>query len=271
MKFDFALPHKKNYGEILKKICAAVAEKQSLCGFFLDHELDILRICEITGKSRDSVEQCLLEELRNPGSTVNTAWLAAGPPKNATDINAFYRSNDAYLYDLVVAHGTWERSKWRTSALSTLTKLGCKSVLDYGAGIGCDSLFFARAGIQVTYYDLNEYCRRFAEKAAEIELITTTDIHTLAEGSFDAIYCTEVLEHVSDPQEELGRMSCLLKHRGYLLATESFGATGERFLTHLLSNFDHSGQLGLLGGKVGLSLREVVPIPGNKMYVFERI
>jgi 2-polyprenyl-3-methyl-5-hydroxy-6-metoxy-1,4-benzoquinol methylase len=266
--------HKDDYAEKLLNICTSIVENRLRSGFLLDHEVDVLRISQVTGKTRDKVEQCLLEELQNPGSNVNAARLAAGPPKDISEIEAFYRSNEAYLYDLVVAHATWERYLWRTTALSILIKLGCKSVLDYGAGIGRDSLFFASAGLKVTYYDMNEYLRRFAEDFAnskQIQLITITNTDVLPNGLFDAVYCTKVLEYVPNPLKELKRMRRLIKRRGYLLATESFEAVGDRFLTHLAFLSVYSGRLPAIAEQVGLSLREIIPIPGNKIFVFEGI
>jgi ubiquinone/menaquinone biosynthesis C-methylase UbiE len=272
MRFNPLFQREDNYAEKLNKICTSVVENPHKSGFILDHEEDVIRISRVTNKPREFVEQYLLHELQNPGSTVNSAWLTAGPPKDETEIESFYKSTESYLYDLIVAHATWERDLWRNNALSSFIKLGCKSLLDYGAGIGRDSLFFASSGIKVTYYDMNEYLRKFAEDSAnskQIQLITTTNIESLSNGSFDSIYCTEVLEHVPNPLKELKRMRRLIKRGGYLLTTESFGSVGDKFLTHLPSLAVYSGQLPSLADKAGFSLRETIPIPGNTMYVFE--
>jgi ubiquinone/menaquinone biosynthesis C-methylase UbiE len=273
MKFDFALPRTEVYGEKLKRVCTAAASKEYTNGFFVDHKSDILRICEVTGNRENKVKQRLLKEIRKPGISVKTAWLEAGPPKNKEEIEAFYRSTDAYLYDLVVVHTTWERVTKRNRALSFLINNNCKTVLDYGAGIGKDSLLFASAGLDVTYYEPSKYLLRFAESAAKEEktrLVTISEINLLEPASFDVIYCAKVLEHVVESMVEMVRISRLLKCGGYLLMTAGFNQTSEKFLSHLPSNVRYHERIDLLANKMKMSMREVIPIPGNRMYVFNR-
>ena len=196
----------------------------------------------MTGQSSASVEEQIKQELRNPGSLVNRAWAAAGNPKTPDEINAFYKQNDAYLYNLLGAHcghTAWERCLWRRTAFSLLAKNNCKNVLDYGAGMGFDSLYFAQAGMETTYFEINANLREYVRLKAlkeSISLRLVDDLAPLQPGSFDAVYCTEVLEHVPAPDKVLGQIARLLKPGGCLLATESFGLVGEHFATHLPEN-----------------------------------
>ena len=272
MRFGHISLREENYSEKVLEILDSIAQKQFLGGFLFEYEPEILRICKITGTCRDEVGQRLLKELQNPGSTVNSAWLAAGPPKNETEINDFYRSNDAYLYDLVVAHSMWERNQWRRIALSELKKLGCKSVMDYGGGIGTDSLFFAKAGLIVTYYEPNEILCKFAEDFAcseKIDLKICLKLQELPDSSFDAVYCTEVLEHVVNPKQLLKDIRYFLNAKGYLIVTESFGSIGKRFLTHLPENVIYKNQLDKIANQAGFSLHKSFTIPGNQMHIFK--
>jgi SAM-dependent methyltransferase len=274
LRFDFLRPETDNCGVKILKICSAFAQGKFRNGYLFDHQDEIDCISKITGMPRDNVEQRLLEELKNPGRTVNVAWLAAGPPKDDFEIADFYRTSDAYLYDLIVAHESWERNQWRIAALSAIHRLNCKSVLDYGGGIGRDSIFFAKAGLDVAYFEVNEYLRQFTEYTAnkqKVRIHFTNDAPSLRDETFDAVYCTEVLEHVPNPLRELRQMYRLLKPAGTLIATESFGSIGERFLTHLPKHATYAGRLSSLAGQVGFVLREILPTPSNRMYVFRRL
>jgi glycosyltransferase involved in cell wall biosynthesis/SAM-dependent methyltransferase len=273
LRFDFLLPRTDEGVQRVLATCSALGEGRFKNGFLFDHEDEIRCIMAVTEASRENVERRLQKELDDPGCTVNEAWLAAGSPADDAAIDAFYRTTDAYLYDLIVAHRTREREQWRAIALSAMRRLGCHSVVDYGGGIGRDAAFFAKAGCEVTHYDVNGYLRRFAEYTSERQgnpIRTTGDVLSLPEGSFDAVYCTEVLEHVPNPSKELQQMRRLLKPTGVLIATESFGEVGERFLTHLPRHAPYASRLGALASEVGLVLLEVVPVPSNQMYVFRR-
>jgi glycosyltransferase involved in cell wall biosynthesis len=273
LQFDLFLPREAEGVSKVLATCSAIADGRFKNGFLFDHEDEIQCIMRVTGASRETVEQRLQRELDDPGCTVNEAWLAAGSPTEDADIDAYYRTADAYLYDLIVAHQTRERAQWRAIALSAMRRQGCRSVVDYGGGIGRDAIFFASAGCEVTHYDVNEYLRRFAELTSARQghpVRTVADVTSLPEHSFDAVYCTEVLEHVPNPTRELRQMHRLLKPAGVLIATESFGEVGERFLTHLPRHTAYASRLGMLANEVGLVLQEVLPVPSNQMYVFKQ-
>jgi glycosyltransferase involved in cell wall biosynthesis len=272
--FDFNAD--ANHKDIILDVCKAIGEKQFVNGLFFERKSDIDIISKITGVPCNKVEKRLLEEAQNPGSTVNAAWTEYGSPKNPKDVLSFYQSNDAYLYDLLVAHTghtAWERNQWRKVALSVLKRMGCDSVLDYGAGIGMDSIYFAKSGIHVTHFDVNVFSRKFVKiksVSSGVVVDIVSDLNVLKPSSFDAVYCTEVLEHLPDPTEVLKHIYSLLKPGGYLLATESFGTTGDEFLTHIPENSIYAGQLGSIGNGIGFRLCEELSVLGNKLYLLER-
>lgn len=58
------------------------------------------------------------------------------------------------------------------------------------------------------------------------------------DGSFDAIMCTEVLEHLPDPVAALSELNRLLKPGGYLLLTAPFASLTHFAPFHFASGFN---------------------------------
>lgn len=139
---------------------------------------------------------------------------------------------------------------------STLKKIPAgATILDAGAGESQFKKFCAH---------LNYVAQDFAqyEGTGEVGLQTGTwdnskldivsDITSIPRpnGSFDAVMCTEVLEHVPDPVAALKELNRLLKPGGHLLITAPFAS-----LTHFapyhfasgLSRFFYEHHLGKMG------------------------
>lgn len=73
------------------------------------------------------------------------------------------------------------------------------------------------------------------------------------DGSFDAIMCTEVLEHVPDPVAVLREFSRLLKPEGYLILTAPFCSLTHFAPFHFSTGFNHywyTSHLATLGFSV---------------------
>lgn len=113
----------------------------------------------------------------------------------------------------------------------TLKTMGCKNVFEFGSGLG----FFLSACESIGWYnylgyDINPYERDFA-----ISKGVSQDKYILANGKFkmsgkyDAIYCTEVFEHITD--DELNQILPVLnKHCNnyfYFTSTPNFSANPE--------------------------------------------
>ncbi|MEX2526829.1 MAG: methyltransferase domain-containing protein [Gemmatimonadota bacterium] len=180
------------------------------------------------------------EEVQDKGITVARAWDAVDP-RTPAEVEAFYRETDAYLVDLLVDHSRRAREGYRAAALEVLRReaerLGGRlpRILDFGGGIGQDSLAFASAGFPVTYVDLpgrtSAFARwRFQDQDLPVEV--ASDAQALQE-EFDVLFNYDVLEHVVDPVGMLQDFHGLLRPGGLLLVAQSFGLVGDDYPEHL--------------------------------------
>lgn len=88
------------------------------------------------------------------------------------------------------------------------------------------------------------------------------DLHALPlpSASFDFVLCTEVLEHVAEPQRVLGELHRILRPGGAILLTAPFvGELHEEPHDHF--RYTSHGLAGLLE-RSGFAVREVAPLTG---------
>lgn len=219
------------------------------------------RIAGLTDRPAEEVQQRLYAEEQQIGSNVAAAMQRMGirPHIWSDDLIRFYQQTDAFLYELVA----WNRNankvairQWINDVLGRLPGFAL-DVLTYGDGIGCDSLYLTQAGHRVTYCDLGELSKRFAQSlfdAAGLPFAPTDDLARLPAEAFDAIVCLDVLEHVPDPPGLVEQLARCLKPGGLLIASAPFFAIEPHFPTHLEANRKHSGSLRRLYGRCGLRL-----------------
>ena len=122
------------------------------------------------------------------------------------DEQAFYRSSQAYLYNLTAFAMTGTKLPYLRELMRLLPPPA--RVLDYGCGIGSDGLVLLDAGYQVEFADFDnpstEYLRwRLARRGIEAPV---HDLDRAVPNGFDGAYAFDVIEHVDDPFAFLGEM-----------------------------------------------------------------
>jgi len=102
------------------------------------------------------------------------------------------------------------------------------TVLDVGAGTGRYRSYFAHCRYHAQ--DLAAYTGTAAGPQADrwsytrLDFISTADCLPLRMGMFDAVLCTEVLEHVPQPIAVLGEIGRILRPGGRLFLTAPLGS-----------------------------------------------
>jgi GT2 family glycosyltransferase/glycosyltransferase involved in cell wall biosynthesis len=196
----------------------------------------------------ESTRAELERELQFPGIHVKEAWQLASP-QSPEDIENFYRTTTSYIYTSMVDSSRDVRSRWRAAVLETLARSWGKTssarVLDYGGGVGEESLYFARHCQQVAYYDLpgltSEFAsRRFLRQRLPIFRLSQTASYG---AEFDAVVSFEVRQHLINPILHLDEMVRLTKPGGLLFLLDSFEPTNDVDSSPLRSNCRLAGEL----------------------------
>lgn len=274
LRFDLSLKDIRCDGEQIEQLYEWTCKKwDGLCkGHILPAEFEWSELsstlAEFLGEDRMVVHEKLKREWQNPGSSVREAWKKSLPVKDQ-EIKDFYKDTDSYIYDLVMVHRTSERHRWRQAAAYLLKKYGVRKLLDYGGGCGDDSLLFSQIGIDCTLYDCGRLIAAFARfRAKRVGVHLDVVEHLPSDVRYDAIYCTEALEHVPEPLREVDNMRDLLCLDGILFLTHSFDLIGEAYPSHLER---HKGLSPTFVGEMearGFELEEVFKVPGNQFLVF---
>lgn len=161
------------------------------------------------------------------------------------DEEAFYRTSNAYLYNLTAFAMTGTKLPYLRE-LTRLVPVGSR-LLDYGCGIGSDGLLLLAAGYRVEFADYDNpslaYLRwRLRRRGFEAPV---HDLDLGVPGGYDCAYAFDVIEHVADPLDFLDQ----LEARAALVVVNLLEAEpGETRLHHRLpirSLLDHAAQARL--------------------------
>jgi len=129
------------------------------------------------------------------------AWEKEGP-MTEDRMEKFYKQTLSYIWDLGAWH-LYDLSK-RQSDLEMVKQMKeskAKNILDFGGGVGLNSLMFARAGLDVTLADLDSKTIEFAKFRAERHGVKMkfwkTDTEPMPpDAKYDVILGLDVFEHL---------------------------------------------------------------------------
>lgn len=132
----------------------------------------------------------------------------------ATDEATFYRTSEAYLYDLT-AFGLWDTKLPYFEDLRRVVGPGAR-ILDYGCGIGTDGLRLIDQGHKVGFADFAnpsiEFLRwRLERRGVHPPVAEVYDLDEHVPGGFDLAYSFDVIEHVEDPFGFVGELEARAK------------------------------------------------------------
>jgi 2-polyprenyl-3-methyl-5-hydroxy-6-metoxy-1,4-benzoquinol methylase len=192
-------------------------------------------IADVMAFTHQSNEAVVDKLVHNVG--MKTEWEAWEGSGAMTDerIKQFYKQTQNYIYDLGGWH-LWDLDK-RASDLALVDELrakGVKSILDFGGGVGFNSLILAKAGFDVTLADLDSVTLKFAQFRAQQHGVKMkfwkTDVEPMPpDGKYDAILCLDVLEHLpKDVLHETVDKLVKLKHAKTVIDVHApFGRTAQ--------------------------------------------
>lgn len=198
---------------------------------------------EFTGVSEPQV----WENIMSGAKIAKEAWeefaKGRGPLElSPDDVRRFYRTTDAYLWDLAMWHMGPKREHDRVTA-EKWSKAGVKTVLDFGCGTGFNAVAFARCGLRVEAVDLPgrtlEFCRFRVKQLGLGSLISIREHDErwrkdAGRRKWDTVYCSDVLEHYPTYEAAYAEAKWLRERavKGCYMAV-SFGTGGGVHPMHL--------------------------------------
>jgi 2-polyprenyl-3-methyl-5-hydroxy-6-metoxy-1,4-benzoquinol methylase len=193
---------------------------------------------------------------------------------NRCEVLQFYSDTYSYVLELTAANHQVETLNNYQRCLDVIIERGKTSLYDYGCGIGTLALLAHKRGFsQVTLADLPSPTFEFAQARSK-KLDAPVSFVALKDGRVDipagtsVICCTEVLEHVFEPEALVRHLVSALPQDGLLIVSESFDHV-EEFCTHLPI---HRGKGGIkfVHFMNGLGWRQIPSTETLHCQVYER-
>jgi 2-polyprenyl-3-methyl-5-hydroxy-6-metoxy-1,4-benzoquinol methylase len=155
-------------------------------------------------------------------SRVKDEWHGTVECDDHQTVEQFYNESEAMIYELVWWHSLSED----TSPLAYVTAFhfarlhGCRSYLDFGAGVGSGAILFARHELQVTLADISssmlDFSRwRFAARGLSGRFVDLKE-NGLPANAYDMVAAMDVFEHLVDPVKAVEELWCTMKPGGFL-------------------------------------------------------
>lgn len=127
-------------------------------------------------------------------------------PRTDHDIAQFFRTSTSYLYNLAIWEASGNRPDYLAHALPTLARHGIRTVLDYGCGIGSDTLPLHHSGFDVIACDFDSPSTAFLRWRSgwAIPVVEPDKLGSITE--VDTLWVIDSLDHLTDIETSLGAL-----------------------------------------------------------------
>jgi len=153
---------------------------------------------------------------------VKGEWCGGVNRADDQSVAKFYNESEAMIYELMGWHSLADDDSPLAYVVALLfaRRHGCRSYLDFGAGVGSGAILFARHGLEVTLADISSpmldfsqwrFCQR-GLTSRFIDLKSTS----LPANAFDLVAAMDVFEHLVDPARTVTDLWQCLKPGGFL-------------------------------------------------------
>lgn len=155
------------------------------------------------------------------------------PPQNDDELLAWYRTTDAYLWELTAYHCD-QGFNYRGMCQGIITRLkhaGAKRVLCLGDGVGTLTIAMHDAGLEPVYHDLANsrtshfaFFRFFARLTGDVRgcMTDTFTLDPKGPPEYDAVASLDFLEHVPNVADWVRTIYAALKPGGLFVAQNAF-------------------------------------------------
>lgn len=130
-------------------------------------------------------------------------WDRAAPVTTA-EVRAFYATNDSYLYNLTIWEASGNRPPYAQTAPPTLRQANARTILDYGCGIGSDTITLRAHGFTVTPSELPSPHATFASWRFHQRDQPTAILDPATPAYADCLWIIDTLDHIPDIETALG-------------------------------------------------------------------
>ena len=235
----------------LQKHIGKIISKPVYQGVFWD-------LIAFTGLNEYEIGERIMKRRGEKGHFISEhAW---HHPRNEREVTYFYMIQQAYLY------GNAERPYWEK--LDILKKNEDSPILDFGGGVGTNSLVLAKKGFSVSYFDVSIIQREFVKFRAmrhgvQIDVIEPyynfvyDPIRPLEGRTFGTIICQDVLEHIPEYPPVLKQLISCLRLGGKIVEYTPFNtkeAHGKKWKLHSPVHFEEKYNLEKVMIKYGMEL-----------------